>query len=111
MSMKILEKILEFIISAISGQKPSENTEVQTNEKSSIVEKPETKEFVMENQITKNFTLKELTYSSTAVKRKIDNTPTEAEYKNMVNLCEKISGSIPEKVLIYFIHFKTLKRL
>lgn len=98
MGMKILEKILKFIISAISGQKTPENTEIQTNEKSSVAEKPETKEFVMENQITKNFTLKELTYSSTAVKRKIDNTPTEAEYKNMVNLCEKILQPLRDKL-------------
>ena len=37
----------------------------------------------MDNQITKNFTLSELTYSDTAKAKKLDNTPTEIEYNNM----------------------------
>ena len=44
----------------------------------------------MDNQITKNFTLSELTYSDTAKAKKLDNTPTEIEYNNMKNLCENV---------------------
>lgn len=44
----------------------------------------------MDNQITKNFTLSELTYSDTAKAKKLDNTPTEIEYNNMKKLCENI---------------------
>ena len=33
--------------------------------------------FTMENQITKNFTLEELTYSDTAKRLNIENKPTE----------------------------------
>ena len=44
----------------------------------------------MENQITKNFTLAELTYSDTANIKKIPNIPTEIEYNNMKNLCENV---------------------
>ena len=44
----------------------------------------------MENQITKNFTLAELTYSDTAKSKNLDNTPTQAEYVKMKTLCEKV---------------------
>lgn len=44
----------------------------------------------MKNQITKNFTLKELTYSDTAYKKNISNIPSEEEYNNMKTLCEEV---------------------
>ena len=44
----------------------------------------------MENQITKNFTLSELTYSDTAKKKNLDNMPSQTEYNNMKTLCEKV---------------------
>lgn len=40
--------------------------------------------------LTKNFNLEELTYSSTAASRKIDNTPTDAVKANLKALCENI---------------------
>ena len=40
--------------------------------------------------ITKNFTLEELTASSTAKRLKIDNSPNEQIKKNLKQLCEKI---------------------
>lgn len=52
----------------------------------------------MENQITKNFTLKELTYSDTAKAKKIDNTPSEEEYKKMKTLCEKVLQPLRDKL-------------
>lgn len=89
---------MEYIVSMLSGKTLVEKVEQSTTEKPSEVEKLDNKEFVMENQITKNFTLKELTYSATAVKRKIDNTPSEIEYKNMVNLCEHILQPLRDKL-------------
>lgn len=44
----------------------------------------------MENQLTKNFTLDELTYSDTAKKLNIDNTPTQDEYECLKYLCENL---------------------
>ena len=52
----------------------------------------------MENQITKNFTLAELIYSATAVKKGIDNKPTEEHYKNMVSLCKNVLQPLREKL-------------
>ncbi len=52
----------------------------------------------MENQITKNFTLAELTYSDTAKSKGLDNTPSEIEYKNMKNLCENLLQPLREKI-------------
>ena len=58
----------------------------------------ENKEFVMENQITKNFTLAELTYSATASKKGIKNQPSEEHYKNIVTLCEKVLQPLRDKL-------------
>lgn len=51
----------------------------------------------MENQLTKNFTLNELTYSSTAEKNNISNTPNRLEYSNLKMLCEEILQPIRDK--------------
>lgn len=40
--------------------------------------------------ITKNFTLEELTYSATAVKHKISNAPTTEVKQCLTELCEKV---------------------
>lgn len=44
----------------------------------------------MENQLSKNFTLEELTQSSTAEANNIDNTPSKFEYENLKRLCEDV---------------------
>lgn len=51
----------------------------------------------MENQITKNFTLNELIYSSTADRYDIDNTPSQFEYNNLVKLCKEVLQPIRDK--------------
>lgn len=51
----------------------------------------------MEEQISNNFTLKELTSSSTAKRLKIDNTPTQQEYNNLVRLVKEILQPIRNK--------------
>ena len=51
----------------------------------------------MENQLTKNFTLRELTYSSTAEANDIDNTPGTFEYNNLKRLCEEVLQPVREK--------------
>ena len=96
--MKILDKILEFIVSILAGKTLEEKVLKEAAEDPSVVEIPVNKEFVMENQITKNFTLKELTYSATAVKKGIDNKPTEEHYKNMVSLCKNVLQPLREKL-------------
>ncbi len=40
--------------------------------------------------LTKNFTLKELTKSETAVRHDVDNTPNEEQIESLRLLCEKI---------------------
>lgn len=52
----------------------------------------------MENQITKNFTLAELTRSSTASQRGISNEPSEEHYNNMKVLCEKVLQPLRDKL-------------
>ena len=42
-------------------------------------------------RLTKNFTLKEMTKSPTAIRLGIDNTPNEEEIENLRYLCETIS--------------------
>lgn len=96
--MKILDKILEYIVSILAGKTLEEKVLKEATEEPSVVEIPVKKEFVMENQITKNFTLKELTYSATAVKKGIDNKPTEEHYKNMVSLCKNVLQPLREKL-------------
>ena len=51
----------------------------------------------MEEQITTNFTLNELIYSSTADRYDIDNTPSRMEYNNLKMLCENILQPIRDK--------------
>ena len=96
--MKILEKIIEYIVSIIAGKtlEKKVSQEISTNENSSLVNESIIKEFVMENQITKNFTLAELIYSATAVKKGIDNKPTEEHYNNIVSLCKNVLQPLRE---------------
>ena len=47
--------------------------------------------------ITKNFTLEELTHSSTATRYNIVNTPNDAELNNLTKLCETILQPIRDK--------------
>ena len=96
--MKILDKILEFIVSILAGKTLEEKVLKEAAEDPSVVEIPVKKEFVMENQITKNFTLAELIYSATAVKKGINNKPTEEHYKNMVSLCKNVLQPLREKL-------------
>jgi hypothetical protein len=96
--MKILDKILEYIVSILAGKTLEEKVLKEAAEDPSVVEIPVKKEFVMENQITKNFTLNELTYSATAVKKGIENKPTEEHYKNMVSLCKNVLQPLREKL-------------
>ena len=96
--MKILDKILEYIVSILAGTTLEEKVLKEATEDPSVVEIPVKKEFVMENQITKNFTLAELTYSATAVKKGIDNKPTEEHNKNMVSLCKNVLQPLREKL-------------
>ena len=90
------------LISILAGNKLEEKVQEEAVLKQDVKtvdsNKPEIKEFVMENQITKNFTLKELTYSSTAVQKGLDNTPTEEHYKNMKTLCEKVLQPLRDKL-------------
>lgn len=43
-----------------------------------------------DKQLTKHFKLSEFTYSDTAIKKKLDNTPTDKEIENLKKLCEKV---------------------
>lgn len=45
----------------------------------------------------KYFTIKELTSSSTAISKKIDNTPNETELKRLTDLIEKVLDPIREE--------------
>ena len=83
-SMKILDYILKLFNGDSSSCKVEEKAPLQE------IKQDLPKEFIMQNQITKNFTLAELTYSDTAKSKGIKNMPTEEEYKNMVILCEKV---------------------
>jgi len=46
--------------------------------------------------LSKNFTLLELTKSDTAIRRKIDNTPSDAVVANLKLLCEKVLQPLRE---------------
>lgn len=48
-------------------------------------------------KISKNFTLEELTRSTTAEKYGIDNTPSEEEVQNIIELAEKVLQPIRDK--------------
>ena len=50
------------------------------------------------NQISKNFTLKELTYSDTAKKLGLDNNPNEEEYNNMCYLVNNLLQPLREQL-------------
>lgn len=50
----------------------------------------------MEEQITKNFTLSELTYSDTARQKGIKNIPNNAEYNNIKALCINVLQPLRE---------------
>lgn len=82
--MNIWEKITFLIKSFLNHQK-NNDTSIVHNDKINDV-----KEIVMEEQITKNFTLSELTYSDTALKKGIKNIPSNDEYQNMKSLCENV---------------------
>lgn len=47
-------------------------------------------------QLTSNFSLAELTHSDTAVKKGLDNTPTEAVIANLKTLAEKVLQPVRE---------------
>lgn len=49
-------------------------------------------------QLTKNFTLAELTKSQTAARKGLDNTPTPQVEKNLKNLAETILQPLREKI-------------
>ena len=51
----------------------------------------------LDMKLSKNFTLREFTYSATAERLGIDNTPTAAQVLNMINLC-KSSEELNEAV-------------
>jgi uncharacterized protein YcbK (DUF882 family) len=55
-------------------------------------------EISMEEQITKNFSLSELTYSNTAKSKGISNIPSESDYANMKALCENILQPLRDKL-------------
>lgn len=48
-------------------------------------------------KLSKNFSLNELTYSSTANYHKVDNTPGRLELENLKKLCEEILQPIRDK--------------
>lgn len=48
-------------------------------------------------QLTKNFTLEELTKSTTADRLKIENTPNEKELNNLKELCENVLQPIRDR--------------
>jgi hypothetical protein len=52
----------------------------------------------MEERISKNFTLSELTYSNTAKAKGLSNVPSEAEYNNMKALCENVLQPLRDKL-------------
>ena len=47
--------------------------------------------------LSKNFSLDEMTRSSTAKEKRIDNIPNEAQIEFMVELCEKVLQPIRDK--------------
>lgn len=49
-------------------------------------------------QLTKNFTLEELTKSSTADRLHIDNTPDETQLSKLKDLCENVLQPIRDKI-------------
>lgn len=51
----------------------------------------------MATQLTENFTLEELTASSTAKAKKIDNTPAPEHKANLVRLCKEVLQPIRDK--------------
>lgn len=83
--MKILYKIFIWFQSFITNRLSNDVDEIIQND-----EKDDIKESVMQEQITKNFTLSELIYSDTALSKGIKNIPSEAEYANMKALCENV---------------------
>lgn len=48
-------------------------------------------------QLSENFTLEELTKSTTANKKKIDNSPNDEQIENLKNLCKNILQPIRDK--------------
>lgn len=49
-------------------------------------------------KLSEHFTLEEFTFSQTAVRFGIDNTPSQAVIKNMTNLCEYILEPIRRRI-------------
>ena len=49
-------------------------------------------------QITRNFTLAELTKSETAIRRGIDNTPSDEIVSNLTNLCSMVLQKVRDKL-------------
>ena len=48
-------------------------------------------------KLSKNFTLREMVYSSTARRLKIDNTPNAQEFENLKKLCQTVLQPIRDK--------------
>lgn len=48
--------------------------------------------------LSKNFTLEELTFSSTAMRRKIENTPTNLQIENIRRLCVEILQPVRDRL-------------
>ena len=44
----------------------------------------------MKSNLSEHFTYRELTYSSTSNKHKIDNTPNEKQIQNLIRLCQTV---------------------
>ncbi len=51
----------------------------------------------LDMKLSKNFTLREFTYSATAERLGIDNTPTAAQVLNIINLCRKVVQPLCDK--------------
>jgi hypothetical protein len=64
------------------------NTLIDTQNIWVFVEPPDA--LSLDQLLSPNFTLRELTFSQTAVMNGIDNTPTLTEIKRLTNLCEQI---------------------
>lgn len=79
--MKMLNEIMKWFQTLIKNHQPNVSRETLPNDDKGVV---------MKEQITKNFTLSELTHSDTALKYGLSNIPSNAEYMNMKALCENV---------------------
>ena len=87
--MKWLEKIISLLQSFMNNHSKYDSSQIIDND---------IKETIMQEQITKNFTLTELTKSSTALSKGIKNIPTNADYENMKALCINVLQPLRERL-------------